>query len=256
MSLICQSVPSLYPEELDNDIFNLISCYKFKTKYINILIKFYARTLIGVCYHCPLSLKLFDNALNIYSKVFCNNNNKNCIWEYLDVVDNSILFIDRRTKYKDSTIEIKSLMPIGRTILLNISNMYLNKKRSLVIKPLITLNKILEVFFKVDKILFLKIVNYFVDHMLDIFICMFDKNSKSRCNVRIVFNTLINGIIELEEPMREKLLEKFDKWFISIIRDFNSQKSIILERTLIGLGAARYYDLYLNAYKLYFRKKR
>ena len=252
MSLICQSAPSYYPEELDKDIFNFISCYKFKTNYINILIKHYTRYILGICSPCSLSLKQFSNAFNIYSKVPCNN--KKGIRKYLDAVDTFISYIRLEINPNDNIIDTKSFVRISKTLSLIVLNVYCDKQDCYANRAVEVLYRSLKLFSIFDKILFIRFVNYFADYMLDIFIQMFNKKNLKDYRVRVVLDTLINGIIELDEPMREMLLVKFDKWFVVILQAFSDVKNRLSNRTGNGFSTG-HYNYYLNSYQLYFEKK-
>ena len=252
MSLICQNVPCLYPEELDKDTFNLISCYKLKTNYINILIKFYIRTLKKKYYFSSLNSNLLENAFYIYSKVPCKN--RNVIRKYLNVVDTFLSYMNWYINHKYNMNNTKSLITMSKTILLVILNVYSSKKKFFVNRAFEVFYKLLNKFSMFDKMQFARFVNYFVDYMLDIFIGIFNKNNKSRYYVMIILTSLINGIILLEKPMREELLEKFDKWFILALQNFIVNKGRLSRRVDNYWITFDCYS-YLNVYESYFKKK-
>ena len=254
MSLICQNTPSLYPKELDKDIFDLISFYKFNTKFINILINHYTRHLSGISNRCPLGLQLLGNAFNIYSKVPCDHN-MDYILEYLNVVETFINCIKRNIKPKDNLIDGKSYVSMTRTILLIILNIYLKKRRFFLSMALLILNTLLDLLLMFDKVLFIRFINYLTDHMLDVFIKIYNNDTNSRKNVFKVISTLINGILGLDKPMREKLLAKFDKWFILTLQEFNALKDTILIWASNDSSGTPYYYSFLNSYQLYYKEK-
>ena len=180
----------------------------------------------------------------------------NDIGKYLNNVDYFMCYIKSYIKPADNMIDTKSFMSMSKTILLIILNIYFNRNNDKLNRPLITLNSLLKLFSLFDKIQFIRFVHYFVDYMLDIFIDIYNKDNKHYDDdVRNVLNTLINGIIGLDKPIREKLLGKFDKWFILTLREFGGNKGMIFDLNHMGSGVENYYDSYLNSYQHYFKEE-
>ena len=221
ISLIHQHIPCDCPDKLDKDIFHKLSSFQIKNEQLHILINHYLKMIIPDTYKIPLNLKLkISYIFSVYIRIPINPSNKDSILYYLDVVKTCISFICEHIESVDNIINIKSLFSLIKTILLFLTNIYLYVSTRHIKKLIHTFGDILFLISVFDKVLLFSYIDYFVDNMLDVFIDIFKGNKEVRFEVIGVFDSLLEEIIKLNNPIKQKLLGKFKKWLILMFQTY------------------------------------
>ena len=196
----------------------MISCYKFKNKYISILINHYIRILIPNLSKPSLKLKVkVTYIFSIYIKIPFAHNDDNISY-HLEVIYTFIRFIRENIKPEDNIINNQSFFHLLKRILLFITCdlSYGNNKHKRELIHL--LDDTLYVLSAFDNVLFINFIDYFIANMLDTYIKIFKIKNESGSLVEWVMNRFIDKIVKLNNPIKGEFLGRFKKWFVVMLQ--------------------------------------